>query len=560
MRFKIPARQPSNFRASARYLAGRTKGVTPERVEWVFAQNLQTTDPDAAAAIMDATAARSTRCRAPAYHFILTFDPKDAKAKKISPDIMREIAEETISRMGLKEHQALVYAHRDTDHPHMHFLINRVHPVEGRAYSRHEDGKRLTELCRDIARERGLNIPNDRTRVRENERNTGLDDIPPMPTDGDYWQAKHGEREPEAAYPKAKANEMRKELHGLFGGATSWELLSDSLMERGYYLREKGQGMVISDGLGYVKLSDMGRGVRAKGLEKRFGESFKTFEERVAGKLKRQIDRVQPPLDLPPDMSEQERRRAEKLHRLKEHAAFERKDRVAALDEADFEFRYWHMLEQGLRRKERDAAYWKRRHGTLDVTAARRGKRARDQKVAFSKELAKTYRDPEKAMSLWNKLEQAYGARAATNMVRKEPSIIGRLQGVDVLGRKSGKREKAEATLKDLTKRRRQWKCARDGLADTQTKREQALHNLTIARRDLDMMYLAVGSPERFRKIVLEKIKRRALALNRVTAKMIEQSNLTDERKQQLTKAWRQHRERQRERGQTREMDRDFFP
>ena len=145
--------------------------------------------------------------------------------------------------------------------------------------------------------------------------------------------------------------------------------------------------------------------------------------------------------------------------------------------------------------------------------------------------------------------------------VRKEPSIIGRLQGIDVLGRKSGKREKAEATLKDLTKHRRQWKYARDGLADTQAKREQALHNLTIARRDLDMMYLAVGSPERFRKIVLEKIKRRAQALNRVTAKLIEQSNLTDERKQQLTKAWRQHRERQRERGRKREIDiRSDFP
>ncbi len=47
---------------------------------------------------------------------------------------MREIAGEAIERMGLTEHQMMIYAHKDTKHPHMHFLINRVHPQTGKAF------------------------------------------------------------------------------------------------------------------------------------------------------------------------------------------------------------------------------------------------------------------------------------------------------------------------------------------------------------------------------------------------------------------------------------------
>lgn len=115
MRFKIPAKQPSAFKASVLYLAGRTKGQSPERVAWMEAHNLETTNPLAAAEIMNATAAQNPRCKKPVYHFVLSFDPKDAKRGKVPPEVMREIAGEAIQRLGLTEHQMLVYAHKDTD-------------------------------------------------------------------------------------------------------------------------------------------------------------------------------------------------------------------------------------------------------------------------------------------------------------------------------------------------------------------------------------------------------------------------------------------------------------
>jgi DNA-binding transcriptional MocR family regulator len=89
----LSKQQPESFRASALYLAGRTRGHSPERVEYVEACNLQTTDPNGAALAMDATAAKSARCRQPAYHFIITFDPKDAAAGKVTPEVKRQVAD-----------------------------------------------------------------------------------------------------------------------------------------------------------------------------------------------------------------------------------------------------------------------------------------------------------------------------------------------------------------------------------------------------------------------------------------------------------------------------------
>lgn len=104
MRFKIPSRQPTSFKASALYLAGRSHGHKPDRVAWMESRNLETDDPGKAAIRMDATAAASTRCKQPQYHFIISFDPNDAKAGKVNDQVMREIAGKTIERMGLAEH------------------------------------------------------------------------------------------------------------------------------------------------------------------------------------------------------------------------------------------------------------------------------------------------------------------------------------------------------------------------------------------------------------------------------------------------------------------------
>ncbi|GAB4199161.1 MAG: hypothetical protein Tsb002_34480 [Wenzhouxiangellaceae bacterium] len=285
MRFKIPAKQPASFKSSALYLAGRSKGQSPERVAWMEARNLETTDPKAAAAVMEATAAQNVRCKKPVYHFVLSFDPKDAKRGKVSPEAMREIAGEAIERLELNEYQTLIYAHKDTKHPHMHFLVNRIHPVTGKALSRHNDGRNLTRLCREIAHERGLNVPLDRERIREQERVDDFDLLerlkaqpePEHIPEGEYWQARREERVPQAPMDKAAVKDLRERVSGHFYNATDWQDLTARLGAQSVYLQRKGQGLVLAKGDRYAKLSQMGKGVRLSALEERFHERFETF-------------------------------------------------------------------------------------------------------------------------------------------------------------------------------------------------------------------------------------------------------------------------------------------
>ncbi len=53
---------------------------------------------------------------------------------------MEEVAKKLLKTLGLEEHQAVVAAHADRPHPHMHIVANRVHPLHGR---RREDGKKI---------------------------------------------------------------------------------------------------------------------------------------------------------------------------------------------------------------------------------------------------------------------------------------------------------------------------------------------------------------------------------------------------------------------------------
>lgn len=74
------------------------------------------------------------------------------------------------------------------------------------------------------------------------------------------------------------------------------------------------------------------------------------------------------------------------------------------------------------------------------------------------------------------------------------------------------------------------------------------------------MMRLSLRRPDflprssTFSGVVLEKIKARAKALDRVTGDMIHKARLAEDRKEQLYRAWRKHEERRRQRERERAM------
>lgn len=546
MRFKIPAKQPANFKASALYLAGLSKGQSPDRVAWVMHHNLLTESPRAAAAIMEATASQNLRCKQHAYHFVLAFDPKDAKRGKVPPEVMQDIAREAIKRLGLTEHQALVYAHKDTDHPHIHFLVNRVHPITGKAYDRHGDGLRLRDLCRDIAKERGLNVLQDRARIAEREHVDDFDDITPQITEGEYWQAKREERAPQVAMTTEQAKMLRANVEGIFHSATSWDDLASQLGGQGVFLERKGHGLIITQGDKYAKLSQMGKSVRLRDLEDRFGERFADY---VAERAKLLAD--QHHADMRPDgwedMSPDQQKRAQRL--LEAQLAVERKrgDRIHELEEAELDFQYWQGIETSYKFGERKVYRLEREKNFLGGLKTKQETAeyvSRQKMLTYAK---KVFRKPEQAMERWKSLEQEHGSRVAEAMVLTNPQLLGGLQGAYVLGSETGTRKHAKRAFKFLVAKRKRWQEKQAKVYGTIAKLKQNHENLQVAIRDFETIKDRVGSHKELKRILMLKIKRRAKAIEHCSEQLIRDSRLEEHRKQHYIRARRAEMRRQKE-------------
>lgn len=142
------------FRALARYLANGRSGNEPERVAWSASRNLPTDDPELAGKIMRATAAQNVRVKQPVYHLALSFDPGD----QVDRAAMLRVADRVIEALDLQSHQILIVAHRDRGHPHMHLLVNRVHPETGLVWNRWQDRAVIQQVLREQERALGLRI------------------------------------------------------------------------------------------------------------------------------------------------------------------------------------------------------------------------------------------------------------------------------------------------------------------------------------------------------------------------------------------------------------------
>jgi hypothetical protein len=156
-----------SFRVLARYLVEGRAEEAENRVAWITSRNLPTDDPELAARIMRATAAQNVRVKEPVYHVALSFDPGDV----VDRAAMERVADRVLETLGLKEHQVVIVAHADRDHPHVHLLINRVHPETGKVWSRWQDYLAIQRVLREEEEALGLRrVPGRFTERAASER------------------------------------------------------------------------------------------------------------------------------------------------------------------------------------------------------------------------------------------------------------------------------------------------------------------------------------------------------------------------------------------------------
>lgn len=248
----------NDFHALASYLVhGRERPTHPGRVAWLMAHNLPSDDPLRAAKIMTATAELSRRCRNACYHMSINWHPDEQP----TPAIMQEITKRTLDLAGLGEHQALVIGHGDKPHAHCHLMINRVHPVTGRAWSTSHDWRRFDRIMKELAGGYGFRY------VPPHSFEPELTDaLPKAPSSPAIWAARRGAPTHRPQWSAVASRRYGARLSELLDRGSSPDDVVALLAEDGLAIEAKGSGHVVGNPVSYTKLSRLGLTMTVHGL------------------------------------------------------------------------------------------------------------------------------------------------------------------------------------------------------------------------------------------------------------------------------------------------------
>ena len=167
-------------KAADRSIDRALKPTTDERVWFTDTRNLLETDPQRALDEMWFTAedqhvlkrANGIRtsgraCNEPVKAMSLSWHKDDQP----SPERMIEAADQFLKHMGWQEHQVVYIAHRDTEHRHIHIILNRVHHETGRTLDDYREQKRAQVWALQYEREQGrVRCEQREERARRRER------------------------------------------------------------------------------------------------------------------------------------------------------------------------------------------------------------------------------------------------------------------------------------------------------------------------------------------------------------------------------------------------------
>lgn len=248
----------SDFHALARYLLrGKGSEPHPDRVQWVFTQNLGTDDPLLAARYMEATASRSTRCVKPVYHLMVAWHERE----RPSAEVMQQVARRTLDMAGLGAHQALVMGHGDTAHRHLHVMLNRVDPETRKAWKTTNDFERFDRIMRLLSDEYGFEYAPAHSFDPD-----ATDELPQLPDSKSFRAAKRGANTGRIKWSKRASREFGDYLSENLDRATTIDDLQMLAADHGLAFERKGRGVVLGNSEGYSTLSSLGLTMTANGM------------------------------------------------------------------------------------------------------------------------------------------------------------------------------------------------------------------------------------------------------------------------------------------------------
>jgi len=143
---------------------GESERFTTERVGFTETVNLPTNDPEKAWRWMAYTALhqqeikraagvdlRGRKMERPLYSYSLNWHPSQDPTQ----EQMREAAFDSLRTMGLEEYEAIIVAHTDREHPHVHLLVNKIHPATGKGAKLSNDYRQLQKWAYEYEKRHG---------------------------------------------------------------------------------------------------------------------------------------------------------------------------------------------------------------------------------------------------------------------------------------------------------------------------------------------------------------------------------------------------------------------
>ena len=220
-----------------------------ERVGFVSVTNCQSDRPDAAVLEVINTQGKNTRAESDkTFHLVVSFPAGE------QPDalVLKELEAKLCDGLGYGEYQRVSVVHHDTDNLHIHIAINKIHPTRYTILDPYYSHKVLGQLCEKLEQEYGLTQVNHKAnkvgsenRAIDMEHHAGVESLL-------GW--------------------IKRECLDQIQAATSWAEIHRVLQENGLELKERGNGLVITnqDGL-MVKASSVARELSKGKLENKFG-------------------------------------------------------------------------------------------------------------------------------------------------------------------------------------------------------------------------------------------------------------------------------------------------
>lgn len=100
----------------------------------------------------------------PVAHISLDFSVQDKS--RLTDRFMVDVAQEYMKKMGYKDTQYIIARHHDTDHPHIHIVINRI-DNNGKRISDQNEKLRNVKICMELTKKYGLYIASGKENVKE---------------------------------------------------------------------------------------------------------------------------------------------------------------------------------------------------------------------------------------------------------------------------------------------------------------------------------------------------------------------------------------------------------